>query len=161
MLSRPKHAGRRCEEVLSGFAAAEAVAVLAELHSPRLSSEAERQRFRDPRLYVAPLVISGTSSVGIFYLARCIGIARCGHVAHSMRNRVLGVSVAVPYFLALACSSIYYRFAPALEESLCPREDTPFAASLRARGSPLARGETRGFLDACERRLAASGEAAV
>mmetsp|Transcript_17449 Transcript_17449/g.52721 ORF Transcript_17449/g.52721 Transcript_17449/m.52721 type:complete len:163 (-) Transcript_17449:34-522(-) len=152
-LGGPKHVRRRCEEVLSGYAAAEAAAVREELRSPRLSSHAERQRLQDPRLYALPLVASGASSVGIFYLARCVGIARCGHAVYTMQNRTLGVAVAVPYFVALSCGWLYYSFAQALDEVLCPQVDTAFAAMLRARGLPLAPQETQSFLRGCERRL--------
>eukprot|EP00928_Gymnodinium_smaydae_P027617 TRINITY_DN212_c1_g1_i4.p1 TRINITY_DN212_c1_g1~~TRINITY_DN212_c1_g1_i4.p1 ORF type:complete len:192 (+),score=42.09 TRINITY_DN212_c1_g1_i4:96-671(+) len=184
MLGWPKKLGRRSQELRSGFAAAELAAVWAELSTEpdaassgsdagvagargvglALGTEEERWQLRDPRGYAGPLATSAVSSVGVFHLARCVAIARCGHVAHSARNRLLGVAVALPYFAMMFCATGYYRYAEVLDSVLCPGGaagaavaiDTPLARHLRQRGMPLAPPETLAFLKACEERCSRS-----
>mmetsp|Transcript_9671 Transcript_9671/g.34386 ORF Transcript_9671/g.34386 Transcript_9671/m.34386 type:complete len:208 (+) Transcript_9671:104-727(+) len=147
MLSRPQKFGQRMRELSSGYAFAEIRAVREELARPTDSTEAERAKLQDPRGFAAPLVTSALSAGGVFYLGRCIGIARCGHQAHQPRNLVLGVCVAVPYFAVIACTTTYYKYADVLDSVLCPADgDTNLARRLRALGLRLAPSETSTFL---------------
>mmetsp|Transcript_52481 Transcript_52481/g.122051 ORF Transcript_52481/g.122051 Transcript_52481/m.122051 type:complete len:158 (-) Transcript_52481:76-549(-) len=148
---------RRGAEIVSGFAAVEVFAVSRELWHPCMSTQAERERLKgDCRRYASPVVTSVASSAGVFCLARCIGIARFGHRVHSTRSRVLGFLVAGPYLGVLLSGQAYHRFAPALEQVLCPEKDTALAARLRALGRPWAPQQTRCMLDRCERHFVAS-----
>merc|ERR1719384_537327 len=111
MLCFPKKLRRRADEVCSGFAAAELRTVREELRHPSDSTEAERARLRDPRGFAAPVGTSVLSGVGVYYLARCLGIARRGHVATSAKSYLLGVCIAGPYMAVLALSTTYYKYA--------------------------------------------------
>mmetsp|Transcript_21372 Transcript_21372/g.38088 ORF Transcript_21372/g.38088 Transcript_21372/m.38088 type:complete len:177 (-) Transcript_21372:56-586(-) len=142
---------RRCSEVFSGFALAEIQLVRQELHHPVLSTEDERRRLRDPRGYAGPIATSAASAVGVSYLARCIGIARFGHTAHSFRNRAVGLATALPYFVILAGLSAWSTYAEVIDEILCPAEDTALAVWMRHRGAYRAPSQTRSFLQECEK----------
>eukprot|EP00747_Dinoflagellata_sp_TGD_P193533 gnl/TRDRNA2_/TRDRNA2_59821_c0_seq2.p1 gnl/TRDRNA2_/TRDRNA2_59821_c0~~gnl/TRDRNA2_/TRDRNA2_59821_c0_seq2.p1 ORF type:complete len:183 (+),score=31.33 gnl/TRDRNA2_/TRDRNA2_59821_c0_seq2:115-663(+) len=127
------HVRRRLEEIFSGFAGASILAVREELAAPVLSVEAERQRLRDPRGFIGPLATTAASAIGIFYLTRCVGIARLQHQPLSTKSRVFGALVAVSYFVTAGCSTAYCRYAEVLDATMCPQVDTAFAAQLRSR----------------------------
>eukprot|EP00747_Dinoflagellata_sp_TGD_P193532 gnl/TRDRNA2_/TRDRNA2_59821_c0_seq1.p1 gnl/TRDRNA2_/TRDRNA2_59821_c0~~gnl/TRDRNA2_/TRDRNA2_59821_c0_seq1.p1 ORF type:complete len:175 (+),score=26.74 gnl/TRDRNA2_/TRDRNA2_59821_c0_seq1:115-639(+) len=146
------HVRRRLEEIFSGFAGASILAVREELAAPVLSVEAERQRLRDPRGFIGPLATTAASAIGIFYLTRCVGIARLQHQPLSTKSRVFGALVAVSYFVTAGCSTAYCRYAEVLDATMCPQVDTAFAAQLRSRLVSRAPHETKRMFEEHERR---------
>eukprot|EP00811_Abedinium_folium_P009323 NODE_18617_length_884_cov_4.836196.p1 GENE.NODE_18617_length_884_cov_4.836196~~NODE_18617_length_884_cov_4.836196.p1 ORF type:complete len:193 (+),score=41.95 NODE_18617_length_884_cov_4.836196:230-808(+) len=143
---------RRLLELLTGYAFAQVWAVRQELSSPTCSTEEERRLLRAPRGYVAPILTATVSSVGIFFLARCLGNALLGQAFDSGESKRFGAMVAFPFFASLSLSTGYVRYADVLEEVMCPEHDTAFAATLRNCGMPWAPEKTALFLKNCERR---------
>eukprot|EP00929_Paragymnodinium_shiwhaense_P053237 TRINITY_DN26650_c0_g1_i1.p1 TRINITY_DN26650_c0_g1~~TRINITY_DN26650_c0_g1_i1.p1 ORF type:complete len:160 (+),score=20.13 TRINITY_DN26650_c0_g1_i1:149-628(+) len=137
---RPGTFKRRLQELGSGYAFTTLAAVKEELDNPKLATEKELARLRNPQPFISPLVSSSVSAVGIFYLARIVGINRYDHIALSGRSRVFGVAVALPYFATMACLSSYCWYSDMLEQLM--RVDSAFVCHLRRLGEAKAPSDT-------------------